>query len=141
MSIGSRSSPLIYRVTSSSHSLLAVVEQERPGTEVGLIQVAGLDVLCITHEADEIWVALDSPPESDAAEVLLRQLAEMLLFCAACGERPRCHNQRRHVASKLRRFLGETGFRRFFAAALEIQQQSVFRTAHVGVTAEADTGR
>ena len=119
MSIVSQQTRRTYEDTPERQSLLSVVERERPDTQIELTDVAGLPVIGVRQGAEAMWIALDSRPHSESPDDLLRCLADMLLFCANCAEdtQSRCTSQRRHLAEKLRGFLGETGFQRFFRCA------------------------
>lgn len=112
--------------TPERHSLLSVVERERPGSDIKLLDVADLSLLSLSQRSESIWIALNSRPESELPEDLLHCLADMLLFCATCSDdlQFHCRSQRRHLAGKLRGFLGEVGFQRFFRTALLIRTQA-----------------
>ncbi len=100
-------------------ALLDVVLSERPGTHVEAFTVGKSLVVGLQCRAKKVWIALDRSPESPRVEDALRHVANTLVCCQHCanGRHLLCHQEHRVIASRLRRFLGETGFQRFLASA------------------------
>ena len=96
-------------------SLVELVNEERPGTEIDILNDGKNFVVGFHCQTEKVWIALSYHPPRHFPEDVLGCLANMMICCLHCPEETHelCHHEFRVVASRLRKFLGDKGFQRF----------------------------